>query len=172
MSDSTKVLPPANELYQRLNKWTVQSDEDSCWIWVGTTDIRGYGLIVVHPGIYKAHRLSWTAYHGPIPEGKYVCHTCDNRSCVNPDHLFIGSQADNMADMVKKGRAGRLAGEKNGRSRLTEDQAREILRLRKEGVSLRRVATMFGIGKTTVRHITNGTTWGYLNNEIHQESAA
>lgn len=77
-----------------------------CWLWLGGTQAAGYGFFK-HAGDTTAHRSSWILYRGPIPEGLHVLHKCDVRQCVNPDHLFLGTQVDNMKDMAAKGRAQR-----------------------------------------------------------------
>jgi len=83
--------------------------EDSCWLWTSSTDRDGYGQFAIVPSEkYQAHRFAYQLYVGPIPAGKVVMHTCDVRCCVNPDHLRVGTQADNMADMNAKGRARRV----------------------------------------------------------------
>lgn len=90
----------------RLN-YRVELSEDGCWIWTGAVTTDGYGNIGHPPHVElptSTHRLAWTLAYGPIPDGAYVLHRCDVRRCVNPEHLFLGSHADNMRDMAEKGR--------------------------------------------------------------------
>ncbi|MFA6204330.1 MAG: HNH endonuclease signature motif containing protein [Gallionella sp.] len=91
--------------------WKFVEKTDHCWTWNGHTDRDGYGLFKT-PKVKRAHRVAWELEHGPIPDGKIICHTCDNPSCVRPDHLWLGSFKENAADMIQKGR-GRHWGHQN-----------------------------------------------------------
>jgi len=99
-------------------------------------------------------------HHGPIPDGMFVCHRCDVRSCVNPEHLFIGTDQENKDDMVAKGRQSR--GEDHGPAELTTEQVQRIDALLRDGLSHTRIARMFSIDRCAVAHIEYGRTWGWL----------
>jgi hypothetical protein len=84
--------------------WDRVDTTGECWEWQGALYPAGYGIIGLDGGSHATHRLSWEIVNGPIPDGLFVCHKCDNRKCVRPDHLFLGTQKDNMRDMIAKGR--------------------------------------------------------------------
>ncbi len=107
-----------------------------------------------------AHRVVWAHHNGPIPEGMFICHHCDNRACVELSHLFVGTHQDNVADMMSKGRQRR--GEWNGGARLTPVQVLAIRRERKCGALQQALADRYGVGRTTVRRIISGTTWKHI----------
>lgn len=146
------------------------SKESGCWLWTAALDGHDYGHFWFRGEIMKAHRVSWVLHKGEIPEGKWVLHRCDTPRCVNPEHLFIGDRTANMQDMAAKGRQvfqvspEKIARcEKSVKAKLTNDQTREIKRLLADGVSLSRLAKLYGVCKSTVSHIRTGRNWKYLD---------
>ena len=145
----------------------VNHARDSCWLWTGYLTERGYGRICVQGHFYRPHRLAWVFFGRVIPQGFFVCHHCDNPTCVNPDHLFAGTHEDNMRDMVKKGR-GRSAphsGELHPSARLTWGQVHSIRDERAKGVPLLILAARFGVSISHISHIANGKFWKSRSDE-------
>jgi hypothetical protein len=130
-----------------------------CWLWKGF-DRSGYGCIFIGEKYALAHRVAWTLFRGEIPAGMQVCHRCDVRACVNPDHLFLGTPAENSADMKRKGRSS--AGEKNGNAKLDASQVRTIKALLAEGEEIGAVAARFGVTRSAVKGIRSGRSWRHL----------
>lgn len=136
--------------------WAKVNKGDACWNWTGCITPAGYGLISVRGRLISTHRFSYQIHHGSIPEGKLVCHTCDNRSCVNPSHLWLGSDRDNTRDMIAKGRRVIISGDAFCLTKVTDAQVQEIRALYASG-SYRQyeIAAMYGINRTHVCNIVN-----------------
>lgn len=134
---------------------------DGCWYWNLSLDSAGYGLFQSVGKKYKAHRFSYWISKGEIGD-LCVCHSCDNRNCVNPDHLWLGSEKDNYDDMVNKNRRVILRGIRHGCHRLKENQVLEIKRKLRNGVKPRHVAIVFGISDSAIFDIKAGRTWGHI----------
>ena len=152
-------------LRNRIEKKSSPEPNSGCWLWLGSVRGAGYGCISICNRTVAAHRAAWIAYRGCIPNGAFVCHRCDNRSCVNPDHLFLADHAGNMADMKMKARAHRPIGELQARHKLTSSQVAAILA---EPAPIKRsraaqIAEMFGISRTYIWDIRRGVSWNHVS---------
>lgn len=139
--------------------WIKVQKTEGCWEWTGAR-VSGYGVLGMNGTSVKAHRFSWELHNGPIPKGLHVCHHCDNRKCIRPDHLFLGTDADNIADAVSKGRMAR--GSRQALSKLTPDEVKQVRALLAEGRTARDIASRFGVFHTTIQAIKEGKSWGWL----------
>jgi HNH endonuclease len=135
-------------------------NKDDCWIWIGTVGASGYGHININGSQIGAHRVSYVLHKSPIPPDMLVCHTCDIRRCVNPEHLFLGSVLENNRDAANKGK---FTGEKNGRATLTLEKASQILTLRKSGLTAKQVGEIFGATVDQVYKIWRRKTWKHIS---------
>lgn len=154
---------PPKPIGQRLEKFSDRSGgAESCWPFMGKRDKDGYGRMQVNGKSTPAARVMWMHTNGPIAEGMFVCHKCDNPSCINPDHLFIGTPRENNMDKVRKNRQSRIKGENHGRSKLTDQQASAIKALIGQ-VPRRELAETFGVSRQTIGHIARGENWTHIN---------
>lgn len=137
--------------------WRFVHKTDTCWVWTGGKHRFGYGKI---DGL-DAHRVSWEIHNGPVPSGMYVCHHCDNPACIRPDHLFLGTQTDNMRDMSRKGRGAR--GETTPGAKMTAEKVRQLRERYAQGdISMKAVGEMFGIKPHAVWAIIHRKTWQHV----------
>ena len=159
--------------------WSHVTKADNCWTWVGSHLPQGYGTFFPKKNSpVRAHRFAWVITNGPIPDGMHVCHRCDNPPCVRPDHLFLGTPKENVADMIRKKRhwtggprfkVGDLhwshlhrehfQGENNGRAKLT---AADVIAIRASSESTAALARRYGVTPTTVGLARKGKTWTSL----------
>lgn len=165
----------AVDMYHRF--WSKVSKTQSCWVWTASKNADGYGSFAISRVTHRAHRVAWILTNGEIPDGLQVLHRCDNPSCVNPDHLFLGTVRDNSRDMITKGRQWyqkdpvrarrarirnlpRYCGEANPAAKLTREAAEEIRRLHGQGGQTKAgLARQFGVSESCVRFILKGETW-------------
>lgn len=148
--------------------WDMVIKQDSgCWEWTGRIKPRGYGAISIDGKEYLAHRAAWIITNGFIPKGFYVCHHCDNRKCINPDHLFIGTQRDNVQDCISKGRfdytLNNLRTITRSRRKLTQQQAdtirQEYQDIKDSKSATRMLADKYGVSTVNI--------WGIIANQSY-----
>jgi hypothetical protein len=148
----------AMPLAERLEYSSIPVTESGCLLWFGASQDEGYGTLVRDGKYLLAHRVAWELAFGPIPDGMRVCHKCDCPPCINPAHLFLGTDADNQADCAAKGRARR--GASNGRAVLTEDDVRAI-RLSSDTQEI--LAAMYGVHQGTISDAKTGKRWRHVS---------
>lgn len=151
------TIPP--KIVQRF--WKSVYKAEACWLWLHTKNQYGYGYIRYNNKSYSAHRLSWMLHNGSIPDGILVCHRCDIRNCVNPEHLFLGTHADNSLDMVEKGRS--LRGERKRNAKLNKEKVLAIReKCSKPDVNWSHVAKEFGVTRSTIKRVHNREWWKWV----------
>ena len=148
---------PVADFFRQIDK---SGGPDACWPWLGARDAAGYGNFSMRKRPRRAHRHSYELAVGPIPEGMFVCHRCDNPPCCNPSHLFLGTPADNSADMTRKGRS--LKGERNRRRKLCDTDIPKVRALIAGKRSMLSVAAKFGVSHQTIRRIIRKTSWRHV----------
>lgn len=152
----------------------LRATPSGCIEWTGVTaksngrDSHRYGRVTIGDRKFLAHRVAFERASGPIPAGMLVLHRCDNTRCCNPAHLFLGTHADNMADMRAKGRSRRCAndkparGESHGFAKLTEHAVAEIRKARAGGVTTVELGRLYGVHHSVISRVARGVTWRHL----------
>lgn len=155
---------PTIEPSVRFWKYVAVDSPDKCWPWTGAHHDFGYG--VMHDGtrLVGAHRFSWQIHNGPIPDGMWVCHHCDNPPCVNPAHLFLGTTQDNTQDMINKGRYNHVSqpGESNPFSKLTDMEVRQIRQDFAGGTSAKELAKKYNVTSVNIYNIVKRKGWAHV----------
>ena len=164
---------PKKSLEDRF--WPKVNKTETCWLWIAAKKEFGYGVIGCpdrRGRTIRAHRVSWELANGKIPEGMFVLHKCDVPSCVNQDHLFLGTRQENVDDMVSKGRQARIG---NGRaeaspnSKLCWKDVREIRQRYSERETLVSIARSFSMNPATIAQIVKRKTWKEEDHEAEQD---
>lgn len=145
--------------YKHINK----IQEDECWDWLACKNGNGYGLFYIHRiGRAYSHRVSYTLHLGVIPDQMLVCHSCDNTSCVNPKHLFLGNEITNAKDMVKKGRCA-STGERSWKTKLTNEDVVTIRSKFSSGqYTYKQLAEQYGVGQNSICRIVKRKRWSHI----------
>ena len=146
---------------ERIEEKVERIPEGGCWVWMGTTTVRGYGQIISNNRKHYAHRASYETFIGEVPKGMHVCHACDNVYCVNPAHLFLGTQKQNLEDMARKGRS--TIGERNPRAKLNEMQVKNIKYSLSLGTSISLIAKQHNVTSGAINLFKQGKRWNHVN---------
>jgi hypothetical protein len=146
---------PRPDNRERIEAGSTKCPMSGCWLWEKSTS-KGYGQMTIKNRLYRSHRVSYEAFVGPIPNGLHVCHRCDNRLCVNPAHLFVGTHADNMADMARKERN---TGEGKKNTKLTAEAVRDIRRRVANGECTASIAERYGVHRGNINNIAAYRSW-------------
>ena len=139
--------------------WRKVSKVSECWEWIASLDSSGYGFFSLNGHMRRAHRVSWEIHNGSVPEGLQVLHHCDNRKCIRPIHLFLGTNNDNIADRMAKGRKSGASGERNGHAKLSWPQVFEIRKRLAFKESQELLARDYKVSQQLISRIACGGIW-------------
>lgn len=149
-------------IQQKLDSNSVFIPECGCKIWLMSTKPNGYGQVAHEGKLHYAHRLAFSLANGEIPSGMSVLHSCDIPSCINPKHLRLGTQRDNVADMIHKARKASSQGERNGYSKLSTSQVMEIKKRIVDGEAASAIADAFIVSRALIKDIEAGRRWAHV----------
>lgn len=169
-------LQKLNEIFEKIDKenfkknskeffWANVEKTNTCWNWVGSKSSKkgeggGYGQFWVDGKMVRVHRFSYELHKGKITNGLFVCHTCDNSLCVNPDHLWLGTNKENITDMMRKQRGHVKPGEENPQAKLTWEKVRQIRELYvKNEMGYKKLGRLFSVNWRTIADILKNVTW-------------
>ncbi len=152
-------------ILQRFFRLANPAAAEACWEWTGAQNTQGYGRLSVAGIQMTATHVAWLLFRGIIAPGLQVLHRCDNPPCVNPAHLFLGTQKDNMDDCRRKGRDRRPRGEEIGQAKLTAQEVKAIRLRRSRGETVASIARLFGVCPTAVSAIIHRRVWRHVNDD-------
>jgi len=148
-------------LEEKFWEKAVRQTDNECWNWSGNINSNGYGRVLIKKEHIFAHRASWMIHFGEIPKGMHVCHHCDNRACINPVHLFLGTNLDNINDKMKKGRQSR--GIERPAAKLDNNKVRKIRYLFHEReYSNKKLSMMFNVAKSQISEVVHYKSWRHV----------
>ena len=163
----SEISEKHSSLRERVELRTIPEPNSGCWLWEGIVSKDGYGILQVRTLTgqtkrVRAHRVAWELENGPIPVGVLACHRCDNRCCVNPDHIFLGSPSDNIRDMVRKGREGPGAFAPGNSHRLAKLSEQDVIEIRRSHEKQSVLASRYGVHQSNISLLQNGRIWKHL----------
>ena len=153
---------------ERFEQSYMPEPNTGCWIWIATLQRQGYGVLSINCKTIRAHRLSYELHKGPIPLGLLACHSCDNRWCVNPDHIFLGTAKDNTTDMIKKNR--NIKGQAHSWAKLTEQDIIDIRAMFNKNPDTNKtsVSKLYNVSCPHIHDIVKRRCWKHLNQKEYE----